>query len=50
MLVSNQGCMMSCPKLNGKPNIKPKIASHSPKMYPFFRVLSTTQRPLKTNP
>ena len=42
MLLSNQGGMTSCAKLNGKPNLKHKIAIQIPKMYLLFRVLSTT--------
>ena len=42
MLLSNQGRITSCTKLNGQPDIKRKIVIQLPKMYLFFRVLSTT--------
>ena len=49
MLLSNQGRMASCGKLNGKPDIKPKIAIHVPKCIPSFVFYQQLLRLLKTN-
>ena len=48
MLLSRQGRMKSCAKLNYQPNIKLKIAIQVPKMYPLFRVLSATTTAFET--
>ena len=42
MLLSNQGRMTSCAKLNSQQDIKLKIAIQVSKMYLLLRVFSTT--------
>ena len=49
MLLSNQGRMAPCGKLNGKPDIKFKIAIHVPKYIPSFVFYQQPLRLLKTN-
>ena len=49
MLLSNQGRMAPCGKLNGKADIKFKIAIHVPKYIPSFVFYQQPPRLLKTN-
>ena len=42
MLLSNQERMTFSTKLNDQLDMEPKIETQVPKMYPLFRVLSTT--------
>ena len=42
MLLNNKRRMTSCAMLNSNLDIKLKIAIQTPKIYPLFRVLSTT--------